>query len=84
MRMILLRLIAILPLALAAAGCAEESAPRADPAKVERLMARVEAEQALPTGIQSKLQKADRIAGTVARIAPEKIDPDVAVALIAR
>jgi PBP1b-binding outer membrane lipoprotein LpoB len=83
-RMNPVRLLSVLPLALIAAGCAEEPAPSADPAQIERLVASLEADPALPPGIEKKLQKADRIAGTVARIAPEKIDPDVAVALIAR
>lgn len=80
----LLALLPALPLALAAAGCAEEETPRADPVKIERVLASLEAEQAPPSGLREKLQKADRVAGTVARIAPEKIDPDIAVALIAR
>lgn len=76
--------LAALPLALLAAGCADPAPPSADPAQVERLMASLEAESELPPGIEKKLQKADRVAGTVSRMAPEKIDPDVAVALIAR
>ena len=66
------------------AACADEAPPRADPAEVERLVARFEAQSELPPAMAEKVQKADRISGAMLRIAPEKIDPDVAAALIAR
>jgi hypothetical protein len=62
------------------AACAEEAPPpRVDPAKLELLVARLEA-QKLPPAVQ----KADRISGSVLKVAPEKIDPNVAMALITR
>lgn len=68
-----------------AAACADSDEPlRADPAKVERLMARMEAETALPPAVAEKVAKADRVSGAVLKVAPEKIDPNVAAALIAR
>ena len=70
--------------ALPVAACGEADPPRADPATVERLVASMEAEPELPPALEKKVEKADRIAGTAARIAPEKIDPEVAAALIAR
>ena len=82
--MVRLRALSVVTLALLAAGCADPAPPTADPAQIERLVASLEAEPALPPGIEKKVQKADRVAGTVARIQPEKIDPDIAVALLAR
>jgi hypothetical protein len=80
----MVRAFLLLPLASIAAGCADEAPPRADPAQVERLVARLDAQQTLPPALAEKVQKADRISGTVLKVAPEKIDPNVAVALIAR
>ena len=77
----------LLPCALLSllAACAEKAPPpRADPAKVELLVARLEAQTRLPPAVAEKVQKADRISGAVLKVAPEKIDPNVAMALIAR
>jgi hypothetical protein len=38
----------------------------------------------LPAKVEKKLRSADRIAGTLVRIEPERIDPELAAALIAR
>ena len=78
------RFLLLAALALPAAGCGEADPPRADPATVERLVASMEAEPELPPALEKKVQKADRVAGSVLKVAPEKIDPDVAAALIAR
>ncbi|HMJ94013.1 MAG TPA: hypothetical protein VK472_07930 [Allosphingosinicella sp.] len=82
--MVPVRDLPLLPLALIAAASADEAPPHADPAGVERLMARLDAEQALPHAVAEKVQKADRISGAVLKVAPEKIDPQIAIALIAR
>ena len=47
-------------------------------------MARLDAETALPPAVAEKVEKADRVSGAVLKVAPEKIDPNVAAALIAR
>ena len=67
------------------AACAEEAPPpRVDPAKLELLVARLEAQNELPPAVAEKVQKADRISGSVLKVVPEKIDPNVAMALITR
>ena len=70
--------------AFLAAGCADPAPPQPDPVEAERLIASLDSEPELPAKIAKKIQKAARVAVTVARISPEKIDPDVAAALIAR
>jgi hypothetical protein len=82
--MISARALLLLPIASIVAACADEAPPRADPAEVERLVARLEAQPELPPAIAEKVRKADRVSGSVLKVAPEKIDPNVAVALIAR
>jgi hypothetical protein len=66
------------------AACAKAPEPKADPAEVARLMARIEASPSLPAPIEAKVEKADRIAGTVTRIEPKKIDPNVVAAFLSR
>ncbi|HEY5722662.1 MAG TPA: hypothetical protein VIT45_10100 [Allosphingosinicella sp.] len=76
-----------LPFALLAfvSACADSAEqPRADPAQVELAVARMEAESVLPPAVAEKVEKADRISGAVLKVAPEKIDPNVAAALIGR
>lgn len=79
-----IRLLPAFPLVLVVAGCADEMPPRADPVQVERLVARLEARPGLPPAVAEKVEKADRVSGSVLKVAPEKIDPNVAIALIAR
>jgi hypothetical protein len=78
-----IRLAAICCLGLCAA-CAKAPEPRADPAKVELLMARLDAAPSLPAPIGEKVEKADRIAGTVSRLEPKRIDPEVIAAFVPR
>ena len=81
-------LLAALPFAALAAGCSKP-APTADPAAVDRLVASFEA-PARPAGaepaadIEEKIEKADRLSGTLVKVEPDRVDPDVAAALIAR
>ena len=69
-----------------AGACSSSPETTADPAKVERLLASLEAkaDPRLSPETQHKLQHADRLAGMIARVEPKRIDPKLAVALIAR
>jgi hypothetical protein len=79
----------VLPLALLGAGCAER-APSADPVAVEQLAASFEAapaaaeSKAKAPAVAKSIEKADRLTGALVRIEPERIDPNLAAALIAR
>jgi hypothetical protein len=80
--------LALAALAALVAGVSDPAPPAPDPAKVERALASLDEQEAAepegPAKFEEKLQKADRIAGTLSRVQPEKIDPNVAVALVAR
>ena len=69
-----------------AGACSSQSEPKADPVKVEQFLASLErkAESRLPPATQTKLERADRLAGQISRVEPKRIDPKVAVALLAR
>jgi outer membrane lipoprotein-sorting protein len=76
-----------LPLALLAGGCAETSEPAiaADPAKVEMYLASLESVPAPEANsIEEKIVEADKVAGTLAKVQPEKIDPNLVATIIAR
>jgi hypothetical protein len=74
-----------LPLALLAGGCADSSEPVPDPAKVEKYLASLEAAPAPEeNAMQEKLAEADKVAGTIAKVQPEKIDPNLVATIIAR
>lgn len=95
-----LGLLALCAFCLASAGGAPssppprgEAGPAPDPAAVERLVETLAAEAAAANQaaaaagegpLQDKLAEADRVTGAIDRVAPEKIDPDLAAALIAR
>ena len=74
--------------ALLAAGCADapEPAPRPDPAELERLLAALEEESgtAGKPALPDQVADVDRISGTVARVAPERLDPNLVATFIAR
>ena len=80
--------LALAAAALLTAGCADapEPAPRPDAAELDRLVATLEAQAAAanaPAKVPDQIASADRIAGTVARLPAEKIDPNlVANALV--
>ena len=75
----------VLPLACLCGACSREAPlPSADPVQVERLVARIDAAPKLPAPIAEKVEKADRIAGTVTKVQADKIDPAVVAALISR
>ena len=63
------------------AGCgAAEAEPAPDPEQLEIFLARLEAEPA--AGVSDKVREADRLMGTVQKIDPERIDPDIARTLL--
>jgi hypothetical protein len=76
---------------LACAACAREEPPQADPADVERVLARLEAqddsgariEETLGPKAKAKAEQADRLVPTLSRVPVEKIDPSVAASLLA-
>ena len=75
-------------LALLAAGCgrAPEPARAPDPADVARLVASLEKEAraADAARLPDQVLEADRLSGTVARLSPERIDPNLVATVIAR
>lgn len=75
-----------LPLTLLA-GCADTSEPAAtpDPAKVEVYLASLDTPPAPEANsIEEKIAEADKVAGTLAKVQPEKIDPNLVATIIAR
>lgn len=82
------KLAKFLLLSIACVGCAGENPTPADPAAVERLLARLEARQAadadrlLSGKGRDKLNRAERLVAPLEKLPPEKIDPSVAAALV--
>jgi hypothetical protein len=81
--------LALAAAALLTAGCADapEPAQRPNAAELDRLVATVEAQAAAanaPTKVPDQIASADRIAGTVARLPAEKIDPNLVASALAR
>ncbi len=78
----------VLPLLLAclAGACSSAKEQTPDPAKVERLLASLESpsDPRLSPEAEVKLRHADRLAGVISRVEPKRIDPKLAVALLAR
>jgi len=73
-------------LACLAGACSSSEEQTPDPAKVERLFASLESrsDTRLSQATQTKLKRADRLAGAISRVEPKRIDPKLAVALLAR
>jgi hypothetical protein len=71
--------LALAAAALLTAGCAEapQVAPHPNAAELDRLVATLEAQAAAASAgqVSDQIASADRIAGTVARLPAEKIDP---------
>ena len=67
------KLLALLCCAATAACTAAPAAPAPDPQAVERLVDRLEREQAPSGKAQDKLAKAERVATTIERADPEKL-----------
>ena len=79
----------ILLTALGCAACAGQDEPQADPAAIERLLVRLDAQQSgvaeqLPPKATEKLNRAERLVAPLEKVQPDKINPDVAIAIIAR
>jgi hypothetical protein len=75
--------------ALLTAGCADapEPAQRPNAAELDRLVATVKAQAAAasaPEQVPDQIASADRVAGTVARLSPEKIDPNLVAGALVR
>ena len=76
-----------LPLALLAGACADapEPEPVPDPATLEKVLATLQTEApAEGNAIEEKVAEADKVAGTLAKVQPEKIDPKLVATIIAR
>ena len=70
-------------IAFLASGCGQAPDPIPDPAELELALATVEAhEDGDAARLQAKVAAADRISSTVLRVAPERISPNVAAALL--
>jgi hypothetical protein len=72
-------LVLLSSIALAACGSAEAE-PAPDPKKLEMFLASLEEEPA--PAVEDKVRDADRLLGTVQKIDPERIDPDIARSLL--
>lgn len=78
-----------LSLPLLAAACSEAPPAAADPERVEQALAAAGAEAAAaepPAAdkARDKLEKADRLVGTLDKVQPDRVDPDVAASLLDR
>ena|SRR5687767_15222731 len=73
--------------ALLCGGCVGDEAPAPDPAQVERLLFRLEAQRAgaddLPVSSQArdKLNRAERLVAPLDKVQSDKIEPELAAAL---
>ena len=69
-----------------AAGCGREQQAAADPVEVDRLLARLEAGEATAVSASAynseKISRAERLVAPLEKVQPDKIDPDLAFAMI--
>jgi hypothetical protein len=80
------RLFIALPV-LALAACGHQEVPIADPAEMEQLLVRLEAEQAsaadlLPAKASAKIHQAERLVPPLEKVQVDKIDPQIALSVI--
>ncbi len=78
----------VLVAALGCAACAAEETPEPDPAAVERLLVRLDAQQsgvaeALGPKASQKLNRAERMVAPLEKVQADKINPEIALSLIA-
>ena len=81
--------LALAAAALLTAGCAEAPAPAPslEAADLDRLLVKLEADAdaaRAPGEVSDQLAAADRVAGTVARLPAEKIDPNFVIMALTR
>ena len=70
-------------LSILAAGCAQAPDPTPDAAELELALAAVQAgADGEAARLQAKVAGADRVSSTVLRVAPERISPNMAAALL--
>ena len=74
--------------ALGCAACAREAPPQPDPAAVERLLVRLDAQQSgvteeLGPKASQKLSRAERLVAPLDKVQADKINPEIALSLIA-
>ena len=75
--------------ALLTAGCADapEPAPRLEAAELDRLLAKLDQQAAAaqaPAAVPDQIAAADRVANTVGRLEPARLDPNLLASAIAR
>ena len=64
-------------------ACAKGPPPSPDPVQLERALSAMKArDEGRSARLQEKVAAADRISSTVLRAAPDRLDPDVAIALL--
>ena len=74
-----LRIAASATLTLLACACAERPVPVADPTELALALAEIEnQDDSKAARFQAKIAGADRIAGTLAKVETEKLDPKIA------
>jgi len=74
-----------LPLALllATGACGKAPEPTADPNQLAIVLAQLEARDSpRELRFQRKIAGADRVSGTLSRVEPERLDPNIAVVLL--
>ncbi|HET9426892.1 MAG TPA: hypothetical protein VFO69_00890 [Allosphingosinicella sp.] len=68
-------------------GCSSEEPPAPDPGTVERLLVRLDSQsdsavERLPHKARQKVQSAERLVAPLEKVQADKIDPNLALALI--
>ena len=70
-------------LALLAGACAQSPPPVADPVELDLALAAIQSSSnATAAKFHDKIAGADRISSTLTKVAPEKLDPNAAAALL--
>ena len=70
-------------LSLLACACTDRPDPIADPAELALALAAIESQTGDKAAkLQAKIAGADRIAGTLSKVEPEKLDPKIAAVFL--